>query len=171
MNIVTGKWSFYINGALIALLIVLCLYLFDDSVGMGDGMVVVSQYCTSSVKDKALNAPPPLDWQTGFLGGIFIGALSASIISGKWKLRIKQDSEGDGIMKTYFKTVVFGVGGGFLVMLGLQLAGDTFFGQWAAAIQMSTGAWVFLISSFAVAATIAILMERRKESGAKEGGK
>ncbi|MHB9139967.1 MAG: YeeE/YedE thiosulfate transporter family protein [Victivallaceae bacterium] len=171
MNIVTGKWSFYINGALIALLIVLCLYLFDDSVGMGDGMVVVSEYCTSSVKDKTLNTPPPLDWQTGFLGGIFIGALAASIISGKWKLRIKQDSEGDGIMKTYFKTVVFGIAGGFLVMLGLQLAGDTFFGQWAAAIQMSTGAWVFLISSFGVAATIAILMERRKESGAKEGGK
>jgi len=54
-------------------------------------------------------------------------------------------------------------------MLGLQLAGDTFFGQWAAAIQMSSGAWIFLISSFGIATMIAILMERRKE-GAKEGG-
>jgi hypothetical protein len=171
MNILTGKWSFYINGALIALLIVLCLYLFDDSLGMGDGMVMISQYCNDSVKDKTLNPPPPLDWQTGFLGGIFIGALSASIISGKWKIRIKQDSEGEGIMLTLFKTVAFGIVGGFLVMMGLQLAGDTFFGQWAAAIQMSAGAWVFLISSFGVAATIAILMERRKESGAKGGDK
>ena len=123
MNIVTGKWSFYINGALIALLIVFCLYLFDDSLGMGDGMVVVSEYCNTAVKDKAINPPPALDWQTGFLCGIFIGALAASIISGKWKIRFMQDSEGDGIAATFVKTIVFGLAGGFLVMLGLQLAG------------------------------------------------
>ena len=169
MNIVTGKWSFYINGALIALLIVFCLYLFDDTLGMGDGMVVVSEYCNTAVKDKAINPPPALDWQTGFLCGIFIGALAASIISGKWKIRFMQDSEGDGIAATFVKTIVFGLAGGFLVMLGLQLAGDTFFGQWAAAIQMSSGAWIFLISTFGIATMTAILMERRKE-GAKEGG-
>ena len=31
-------------------------------------------------------------------------------------------------------------------MLGLQLAGDSFIGQWASAIQLSTGSWIFFIS-------------------------
>lgn len=163
----SGKWPFYVNGVLIALTVILGLYFFNDGLGMSDGMTVISEYCRESVQEKKLAEAPPMDWQTGFLFGIFIGALAAAITSGQWKLRVIQESEG-GFFHSFFKTVGFGIGGGFLVMLGLQLAGDTFFGQWAAAIQMSAGAWIFLIAFFAVSVLVAILLERRKEGGGKE---
>jgi hypothetical protein len=167
MNFLSGKWSFYVNGTLIAVFVILCLYLFNDNIGMGDGMLVISEFCNQSIRDKAIDTPPELDWQTGFLGGILIGALGASIISGNWKIRIFPEKEG-GIITTAWKSVVFGIGGGFLVMLGLQLSGDSFWGQWASAIQLSAGAWIFLISTFVVATLTSIMLERRGESSEDE---
>ncbi|MCP3967318.1 MAG: YeeE/YedE family protein [Lentisphaerae bacterium] len=167
MKLLTGKWSFYINGTLLALLIVFCLYLFDDTIGMSDGMVVISEYCKTAVEEQMVENPPPLDWQTGFLLGIFIGGLGAAIISGNWKIRFFQEGE-TGIIAKTVKTIACGVGGGFLVMLGLQLAGDSFLGQWAAAIQLSGGAWVFIISCFVVASGTAIMLERRREGTDEE---
>jgi hypothetical protein len=168
IKVLSGKWPFYVNGVLIALTVILGLYLFDDSLGMSDGMTVISEFCKESVKEKKLAETPPLDWQTGFLIGIFIGALAAAISSGQWKFRITQGSDG-GFFRSFFDTVIYSLGGGFLVMLGLQVGGDTFFGQWAAAMQMSAGSWIFLIAFFATAVLIAIVLERRKEgSSGKE---
>ncbi len=164
MSIFTGKWSFYVNGTLLAVMIVFCLYLFDDTVGMSDGMVVISRYCERAAQEMMVEKPPPLDWQTGFLGGIVLGALAAAIMSGNWKIRFFQEGA-SGIVIKSLDTILSGVIGGFLVMLGLQLAGDSFLGQWAAAMQLSGGAWVFLISCFVVAAGTAILLERRREGG------
>lgn len=53
-------------------------------------------------------------------------------------------------------------------MLGVQLAGDTVWGQWGSAIQLSSGAWIFLVGMVLTGSTLAILLERRGESG---GGK
>jgi len=167
MKVLTGKWSFYINGALLSAMIVLCLYLFQDTVGMNDGMIQISEYAqetATQVSDSEEIALPPLEWQTGFLGGILIGALAASLMSGNWKIRFFQDDK-SGIISKSLKTILYGVGGGFFVMLGLQLAGDSFLGQWSAALQLSGGAWIFLISCFAVASGVAILLENRGESG------
>ncbi|MDD5697771.1 MAG: YeeE/YedE thiosulfate transporter family protein [Victivallaceae bacterium] len=162
MRILTGKWSFYLNGALLSGMIVLCLYLFKDTVGMNDGMIKISEYVEKTVQEEEITLPP-LEWQTGFLGGIFIGALAASLMSGNWKIRLFQEGE-SGLITKSLKTVLYGIGGGFLVMLGLQLAGDSFLGQWSGALQLAGGAWIFLTSSFAVASGMAILLERRGES-------
>lgn len=167
MRILTGKWSFYINGALLSGMIALCLYLFQDTVGMNDGLIMISEYAEKTVEKTVQNqevTPPPLDWQTGFLGGIFIGALAAALMSGKWKLRLFHENE-SGIIAKSLKTVLFSFAGGFLVMLGLQLAGDSFLGQWSGALQLSGGAWIFLVSSFAVACGVAILLEQRTSGG------
>ena len=170
MGLVTGKWSFYINGALLAGMIVLCLYLFQDNVGMNDGLIKISEYVEKTVQDTAESESldnielPPLEWQTGFLGGIFIGALAASLMSGNWKIRIFQEKE-SGIISTGLKTVFLGLGGGFLVMLGLQLAGDSFLGQWSGALQLSGGSWIFLLSCFTIACGVSILLENRGGGG------
>jgi len=167
MKALTGKWSFYLNGGLLSVMIALCLYLFQDTVGMNDGMIKISEYAEQTAEQVSDNEDielPPLQWQTGFLGGIFIGALAASIMSGNWKIRFFQDKE-SGIISKSLKTVLYGLGGGFLVMLGLQLSGDSFLGQWSGALQLSGGSWIFLVSCFAVASGIAIMMENRGESG------
>lgn len=167
MRILTGKWSFYVNGIFLSGMIALCLYLFRDTVGMNDGMMMISEYAETTVEQTADSKDidlPPLDWQTGFLGGIFIGAFAASLMSGNWKIRIFQDRE-SGIVAKGLKTVLLGFIGGFLVMLGLQLAGDSFLGQWSGALQLSGGSWIFLVSCFAVACGVAIMLEQRNGSG------
>ncbi len=167
MKILSGRWSFYINGTLIALFILLALYLFDDTLGMSDGMLAVSEFCTNSVESGSVEAPPTLDWQLGLLGGILIGALASAIISGSWKIQIVPKSSG-GIVRKIWQPIVQGIVGGFLVMLGLQLAGDSFWGQWSAAIQLSSGAWIFIITMFIVASVASVLLDRHHEKS--QGG-
>ncbi len=145
-KIFTGKWSSYLSGTIIAFFFVLALYILDSPTGMSDAYIMTSEYCENSIHARAVQELPFLDWQTGFLGGIFIGALIAAIVGGDWKLRMIPESSGKTWIASAGATVLTGLVGGFLVMLGLQLAGDSFLGQWAGAIQLSTGAWVFFVS-------------------------
>jgi len=163
MKILTGKWSFYVNGTMIAIFIVMSLYLFDDNLGLSDGMLAISDFCIESIDAGDLKAPPTLDWQLGLLGGVLIGALASAIISGSWKIEFAPKDTGS-IIAGIWKPIVQGIGGGFLVMLGLQIAGDSFWGQWVAAVQLSTGAWIFIISTFIVGALTAVLLDRRREN-------
>lgn len=145
-KIFTGKWSAYLSGTIIAFFFVLTLYLLDSSAGLSNAYIVISEYCEDSIHLNAVQKFPFFDWQTGFLVGIFIGALIAAIVGGEWKLRMIPESSEKGLLASAGATVVTGLAGGFLVMLGLQIAGDSFLGQWASAIQLSTGAWVFFVS-------------------------
>ena len=106
----------------------------------------------------------PLDWQLGLLLGIFLGALGTAALSGGYKPRI---SEGEGsVYRRLAVTPVQGIIGGFLVMTGIQLSGDSVFGQFAAGIQLSGGAWVFLIAMAVSAILLACLLAQRGSSGA-----
>ena len=145
-QIFTGKWSAYLSGTIIAFLFVLMLYVLNSPIGMSDAYLMLSEYCQESIHHRSILEPPFLDWQTGFLGGIVIGAFFAAILGGEWKLRMIPESEGKNFFASAGVTVLLGVSGGFLVMLGLQLAGDSFIGQWASVIQLSTGSWIFFIS-------------------------
>lgn len=167
MNIFTAKWPFYISGALLAILVALSMYLFNDYIGLSDAMIAVSDYCDKAVMDQNLAQPlPEMDWQFGMLFGIFFGALCASLMSNNFKFELLTDSDGSFTVKTV-KTVFGGIAGGFLIMLGIQLSGDTILGHWAGAFQCSSGAWVFLIGMVLTGCTLAILLERRGGGSAK----
>jgi hypothetical protein len=174
----TGKWSSYFSGTVIACFFILTLYILDSPTGMSNAYIMISDYCKESIHARAVQEPPFLDWQTGFLGGIFIGALIAAIFGGDWKLRMIPESSGKGMIASAGITVATGLAGGFLVMLGLQIAGDSFLGQWAGAIQLSTSSWVFFISlliwgiifTAIIAAKIAKseIVEGKSDKGKKE---
>lgn len=161
----SGPWPFWITGAVLAFLGIFMLYLFDDALGMSDGMLMIAEFCKTSAQEKAVADPPPLDWQTGFLGGIFIGAIGCAFISGKWKIRFKPENTPGGMAVGAGKAILTGFCGGFLVMLGLQLSGDSFFGQWISAMQLSAGSWIFLGVFIATSIITSVLLARR--SGGK----
>ena len=144
----SNKWSIYTVGILIAFIFIIALYVLDTSVGMSQAYIMLSEYCKETIYNKTVSEPPFIDWQTGFIIGIFIGALLAAIISGDWKFEFVPG----GKMKKFFSSIgasiFIGALGGFFVMLGLQLSGDSFIGQWAAAMQYSTSAWFFFLSIF-----------------------
>jgi len=162
----TGKWPFYVSGLLMALLINLGLYLFNAPIGMSDGYLTLSQYCNKMIERHHLTQPPALDWQTGFLVGIFGGALLTALLSKQWKFEFFPEDlkRGNGLASAG-TCLLHGLGGGFLVMLGLQLAGDSFFGQWAAATQLSAGAWIFMLSFLITGSMVAIVLGKRGEGG------
>ncbi len=165
MKFLSGKWSFYVSAVLMAFVINLSLYLFDSPVGMSNGYLSMSQYCGEVIRDKEINSAPVIDWQTGFLIGIFVGALITALICGDWKFSLFPGDAGGDAVKAFGMSIIKGIGGGFLVMLGLQLAGDSLFGQWAGAMQMSAGAWIFLISFFVTGSIATILLSRRSAEG------
>ncbi len=168
MSLLTSKWPFYISGPLLALTVLANLYIFDDELGMGEALRVISTYSVDSVAEGELAAAPAFDWQLGFLAGIFLGALLTGFLADSCKAEFMPEMEGTFTVKT-LKTVLGGMGGGFLIMLGLQLAGDTVYGSFAAAIQLSTGSWIFLLAMVITAAALAILLERRANAAQGKG--
>jgi hypothetical protein len=142
-----GKWSPYISGPRIAAVLIASFYILDSPLGISEGYQVMSDYCRKSIENRKVDEYPPLIWQTAFLAGIFIGALAAAIAAKSFKFSVfPEDRKTKGIVTSSWLTPIQGVAGGFLVMLGLLIAGDSFIGLWAGAIQLSTGAWIFLFS-------------------------
>ncbi len=172
MNLLTGKWPFVVNALMLVLLVLLGLYLFDDTLGFAGAFGELSVYAGSAVEKGGVpDSPPPLDWVIGMLGGVFLGGVSGALLNGSWKVALAFEEE-----KTFgwklLKTIVFGILSGFLVMLGSLLAGEAFFGQFAAAMELSAGAWLFLIAALASGGVTALFLERRGSGGAggKSGG-
>ncbi len=167
MKVFGSKWSFWISGLVIALIFNLALYLFDSPIGMSNGYLPLSQYCVKVIDNGKIYAPPAIDWQTGFLLGIMLGAFITALLSGDWKFELYPPEMGKEFFPALGKSILKGVFGGFMVMLGLQIAGDSFFGQWAAAMQLSAGAWLFLITFFVTGTILSIILSKRAGEGEK----
>lgn len=175
----TGKWSPYLSGTLLAVLFVLSLYVLDSPTGLSDAYLMISEYGRVAIADRTFGRELldrfPFDWQTGFLIGICAGAMVAAILGGQWKFRIfPESSSQQGTLSSSGLSPLVGLAGGFLVMLGLQLAGDSFLGQWSAAIQLSAGAWIFFVSLAVwgvVFTALLALKSNAGESGDKSSGK
>jgi len=161
----SASWPWYVSGPLLALLVILSLYVFNDPIGMGDAMTVVSEYCVESVENGRLEVPP-MDWQLGLLIGILVGALGAAALAGDLKPRFSEGEGGNAV--SMGRMVLCSLAGGFLVMTGMQLGGDSFLGQFSAAMQLSGAAWVFLIALAVSGCMLAVLLDRR--SGGSGGG-
>ena len=164
-KVCSGKWSFWFSGIIIALIFNLGLYLLDEPVGMNDGYLPLSRYFVKILESGKVAAPGGIDWQTWFFSGIVGGALLGSLLSGSWKFEFNPSDIGKEFVPASGKALLQGLAGGFLVMLGLQLANDSFFGHWAAAMQLSIGSWLFLIVFFFTGAVLSIVMSRRNEGG------
>ena len=165
----SGSWPFWISGSALAFLTVLSLYLFNDSIGLGDAMTMASEHCVEGVTEQDWDALP-LDWQLGLLLGIILGAVGTAALSGWYKPSF---SDGEGsVSRRVVMTPLLGIIGGFLVMTGIQLSGDSVFGQFAAGMQLSGGAWVFLIAMAVSAVLLACLLAQRggKSAPAKSAG-
>ncbi len=166
MKLFTGNWPFFYTGCTIAFLFILSLYLLNTPVGMSEAYLMMSEYCGEVIKERNLEEWPLFDWQTGFLGGIFIGAFVAVLVNGEWKFEFfPEDRKNKGFFPAIFTSPIRGIVGGFMVMFGLQLAGDSFLGQWASAIQLSTGAWLFLSATLLSGVFASAVMSMKMEKG------
>lgn len=172
----TGKWSPYLSGTLLAFLFILSLYVLDSPTGMSDAYLMISEYGRGAIEHRTFGRELidrfPFDWQTGFLIGIAVGGLAAAIVGGAWKFRLfPEPSSQQGLLASSGLSPLFGLAGGFLVMLGLQLAGDSFLGHWGAALQLSASAWVFFASLAVWGVVFTALLALKSSGGDGKKGK
>lgn len=170
MNFLRKKWPFWLNAILLILMVLSSLYLFDDAVGFAGLFNNMYDYAGDAVREKDI---PGIDWswQAGLLAGVFAGGVCGSLIHGNWKI-VCWWEECSGAAGKFFKTVFGGIFSGFMVMFGAILCGEVFCGQFAAAMELSAGAWFFLITALASGGITALFIERcRSKNSAGNGGK
>lgn len=163
MGIFTSKWPFYIGGGVLAFAFLLGLYTLNDVLGMGDSLTQIRDYCVDTLEHEEFVDSISFDYTLGLILGIMLGAFTAAVFSSNFRLQFFASYSG-GITIKAFKTVVFGFSGGFLVMLGVQIAGESIYGQIISAMQLSIGAWIFLGTLMLSGGIVAILLEHGGKS-------
>lgn len=166
MGIFNTKWPFYFSGTVLAFIILTCLYVLNDTVGMGDSMKAINEFCSDAVHDGTIKKIYT-DHSVIFVLSMMLGAFTASLFSSNFRLQISPDC-GGSFTSRQFKGVVGGFIGGFITMLGVQLSGESIFGHLAGAIQLSGTSWLFLAAMLFSGTMLALLFERR--GIAQDGG-
>ena len=159
MGIFNTRWPFYFSGTAMAFCVLLCLYVLNDNIGMGEAATAVNEFCTESVESSTLQKIR-LDYPTVFAVCIMLGAFTASLFSNNFRLQIAPDC-GGSFTSRQFKGVAGGFIGGFLTMLGVQISGESVYGHLVGAIQLSGTSWLFLGAMLFSGMTLALLFERK----------
>ena len=164
------KWHSSVNALLLIFMVMLGLYLFDDNIGLFSTLSAVFGSAENAVRNSDM---PQIDWtwQLGLLGGVFFGGFCGALITGSFKI-VWGLEDAHGFSGKVFKSIFYSLLSGFLVMLGAIMAGDILFGQLAAAMEISAGAWFFLVFALITAGITALFIERRTQNsgtGAKTG--
>ena len=163
MKFLKKKWPFWLNSLLLVFMVMLGLYLFDDVIGFTGVFQAVFGMAEEAVREQDI---PSVEWgwQICMLGGVFVGALGGSLIHGSWKVVWALEGTKNFSGKT-LGTAGLGLLSGFLVMLGAILSGEVFYGQFAAAMELSAGAWFFLIVALVSGGITALFIERSGKGG------
>ena len=160
MNFLKKKWPFAVNALLLSFMVLLGLYLFNDVLGFSAVFSAVFGYAGDAIRDGGM---PDVEWswQIGILCGVFIGALGGSLVHGSWKFAGALEGS-KGAFQKAVKSPFICFATGFLVMFGAILGGEVFFGQLAAAMELSVGAWFFLVTALLSAGVVALFIERQR---------
>ena len=169
MKFLRKKWPFWINGIMLILLVLSGSYIFNDVLGFSGVFQAIFGYAEDAIAEKEI-PQVDWDWQIALLGGVFVGALCGSLIHGSWKIMLAFE-DAKGFAGKSAGTALWGMLSGFLVMLGAILSGEAFYGQFAAAMELSAGAWFFLLVTLITGGITALFIERRGQSAAGNGSK
>ena len=167
MNFLKKKWPFWVNSLMVVFMVLLGLYLFNDTLGSAQVFKAFSGYASDALQNKEM---PKIDWtwQIALMCGVFAGALCGALIHGSWKLVLALE-DAQSMTGKALKTAVSGVVSGFLIMFGTIISGEVFYGQVAAAMELSAGAWFFLVTACAVGGITALFIERRNSASSGKG--
>lgn len=123
------SWSPYVAGALTGVVLILSVWVADKYVGASTTFVrtagmIEQQFSPEKVSSMEyfLKEKPIIDWQSMFVGGIFIGALFAALMYSDFKKQavppMWQERFGPGVPKR----AIFAFFGGVIAMFGARLA-------------------------------------------------
>lgn len=174
MNFFTSKWPGWVSGVSFGVIAVAGLWCLDDAPGFAGAAGKLYRWCAGGAEGEL-----KLEWPVAFCIGIFIGALAAVCASGEFKFTVLE--EGDSVPGRVWRTLLLSGVGGFLAMFGSLLAGETPAGQFAAAIQMAPGAWIYIAGMAISGVFVAVMLgdrlgvaggsgEGKEEKSPRKGG-
>lgn len=156
----SGKISPFIAGVLMALLFVIAAYVLNDCAG------ALSAY--SNITDKFTDLYngniPSIFWEEYFLIGVLVGSFVAALVTKQFKLQLFPEDHLSKGPAYYLTTgLVINFLGGFLVMCGLIIAGDSFLKMWNDALGLFIIVGLFLIIMFVESVVIGTMLSVKIE--------
>jgi len=84
MKFLQKKWPFWVNAMLLMFMVLLGLYLFNDTLGISKVFQALFGYAETAVRQQEV---PEIEWswQIGLLAGVLLGAAGGALIHGSWK--------------------------------------------------------------------------------------
>ncbi len=163
-KIISSNWSPWITGAVIAVIFSLILFILNKPFG------TLNDYVDLINAGKAIYYGEHIQWSWGllFIIGIFIGAFVASLTGKNFKLElIPEDHFKKG--SSYYLTIgpILSFIGGFLVMAGLIIAGNSFLKLWSDCLSLYMSVIIFIIIMFILSVIIGTLLTIKIEEKKK----
>ena len=155
-----GKISPFIAGVLMALLFMIGAYILDDCAG------AITAYSKIADKLAALYKGniPSISWEEFFLIGVLAGSFVAALATKQFKLQLFPEDHLSKGPAYYLTTGLFvNFFGGFLVMFGLIIAGDSFLKMWNDALGLFVIVGLFLIIMFIESVVIGTMLSVKIE--------
>jgi hypothetical protein len=123
------SWSPYVAGALTGIVLILSVWVSDKYVGVSTTFVrtagmIEQQFSPEKVSSMEYftKEKPIVDWQTLFVGGIFIGALFAALMYNDFKKQAIPPMWENRFGPSIPKRAIFAFLGGTIAMFGARLA-------------------------------------------------
>ncbi len=160
-------WSPYIAGAGLGMTLLATFYLAGWGLGASSAFSLLTSLGMNELHpdftqrltyfSPYLNAESPLrNWVLFEVGGLFLGALSAALLSGNFKFRFDR---GSGMSRV--TRLIAAVSGGIMIGFASRLArGCTSGVALSGGAQLAIGGWIFVIAMF-VSGFIAAALFRR----------
>ncbi len=143
------------NVAILTLAALIAAAWFDAGSGFFSVLRATAEAAGSAIESRTVPEFPAFNWSVALAFGILLGAFPAALLSNDFKPEF-QDHPGGGL-GGLAGSAVRGVVGGFLLVTGFQLAGGSIMEASAAAMNLSTGAWIFLVSLAVTGVLLSVL--------------
>jgi len=155
-----GKLSPFISGVLMAFLFVITAYILDDSAGSIGAYSGITDKLFDLFGENSLN----LNWEEFFLIGILAGSFVSALVSKQFKLQLFPEDHLSRGPAYYLSTgLITNFLGGFIVMMGLIIAGDSFLKMWNDALGLFMIVGLFLIIMFIESVVIGTMLSVKIE--------
>lgn len=159
-KLTAGKMSPFLSGILIAILFMIAAYTLNDCAGA----ITAYSKITDKFTDLYNGNFPAISWEEIFLVGVLLGSFVAALVTKQFKLQLFPE---DHLSKgpAYYLTTGLAVNflGGFLVMCGLIIAGDSFLKMWNDALGLFIIVGLFLIIMFVESVVIGTMLSVKIE--------
>ncbi len=152
----SARWSPYIVGIGIGVLVWISFILSDKAIGCSTAFARTSGMTEKAIRGKKVEEKeyykkiiPKIDWEWMLVFGVLFGALISSLTSGTFSVETIPDIWKEAFGNTLLLRFIIAFIGGIFIGFGARMAGGCTSGHGiSGTIQMAVGSWLAFICFF-----------------------